>query len=53
MPTASVDVVKVARPLLFNVPVPSAVVPSRNVTVPVGAPPLTGLTVAVHVTSVP
>jgi hypothetical protein len=53
VPTASVDVVRVATPPLFNVPVPSVVVPSRNVTVPVGAPPMPGLTVAVHVNGIP
>ena len=34
-PTASVDVVKVALPLL-SVPVPNTVVPSLNMTAPVG-----------------
>jgi hypothetical protein len=47
-------VVKVACPLL-RVPVPSVVVPSRNVTVPVGfpTPGETALTVAVKVTARP
>jgi len=53
VPTVSVDVVKVATPLPLSVPVPSKVVPSRNVTVPVGVPPLPSLTVAVHVTGIP
>jgi len=48
-PTASVDVLKVAFPLL-NEPVPSVVVPSLNVTVPVAAD---GVTVAVKVTDEP
>ena len=52
MPTASVDVVKVATALLFSVPVPSVVVPSRKVTVPVGVPVLAA-NVAVNVTGVP
>jgi hypothetical protein len=53
VPPVSVDIVKLATPLLFNVPVPSAVVPSRKLTVPVGIPLLPDLTVAVHVTGVP
>ena len=48
-PTDSVEVVKVAFPLLI-VPVPSVLVPSLKVTVPV-APD--GVTVAVNVTEVP
>lgn len=51
-PAVSIDVVKVATPLLFRVPVPSVVVPSRKTTVPVGVPPLPA-TVAVNVTAVP
>jgi hypothetical protein len=51
-PAASIDVVKVAIPVLFSVPTPSVVVPSRNATVPVGVPPLLA-TVAVHMTAVP
>ena len=39
-----------ATPLPFNVPVPSVVVPSRKVTVPVGVPAPPELTVAVNVT---
>ena len=38
MPTDSVEVVNVAWPLPFNVPVPIGVAPSLNVTVPVGVP---------------
>jgi len=53
VPPVSVDIVKVATPPLFNVPVPSAVVPSWKLTVPVGMPLLPDLTVAVHVTGVP
>ena len=51
-PTASVVVAKVATPLPFSVPVPSFVVPSRKVTVPVGLTPLP-VNVAVKVTDVP
>jgi hypothetical protein len=53
VPTVSVDVVKVATALLFKAPVPSAVVPSRNVTVPLGVPGLLDVIVAVNVTAVP
>ena len=53
VPTVSVDVVKVATPLLFNVPVPSAVVPSRKVTVPVGVPEVLEVIVAVNITGAP
>jgi len=53
VPTVSVDVVKVATPWLFNVPVPSVVVPSRKVTVPVGVPEALDVIVAVNVTGVP
>jgi hypothetical protein len=48
-PADKADVLKVARPLL-SVPVPSVVLPSLNVTVPVAAE---GVTVAVNVTEVP
>jgi hypothetical protein len=48
-PTTSVEVLKVALPLLI-VPVPSIVLPSLNVTVPVAAE---GETVAVNVTEDP
>jgi hypothetical protein len=47
------DVVKVVRALLFKAPVPSVVVPSRKVTVPVGVPELLDVIVAVNVTWVP
>jgi hypothetical protein len=55
VPTASVVVVKVATPLPFSVtaPVPNAVVPLKNVTVPVGVPPAVLVTVAVNVTDWP
>jgi hypothetical protein len=53
-PTASVEVVNVATPEPFSVPVPSIVAPSMNVTLPVGVvPPVGGVTVAVNVTLVP
>ena len=52
VPTVSVEVEKVATALLFSVPVPSVVVPSTKVTVPVGVPPLPA-TVAINVTGVP
>jgi hypothetical protein len=51
-PTASVDVVNVALPPL-SVPVPSTLVPSLKVTIPVGVPEVAGLTVAVKVTAWP
>ena len=51
VPTNRVEVVKVASPLL-SVPVPSVVVPSLKVTVPVGVPPV-DFTVAVKVTDAP
>jgi hypothetical protein len=38
VPAVSAEVASVAAPLLFSDPVPSAVVPSKNVTVPVGVP---------------
>jgi hypothetical protein len=53
VPTGSVDVVRAATALLFNVPVPSEVVPSRKVTVPVGVPEVLDVTVAVNVTAAP
>jgi len=53
----SFDVARVATPLLFRAPVPSAVVPSKKVIVPVGAIPGSVLpvlaTAAVHVTIAP
>jgi hypothetical protein len=53
-PTARDEVEYVAWPVPFNVPVPSVVVPSLNVTVPVGTPvPEAGVTFAVNVTLVP
>jgi hypothetical protein len=53
MPTESVDVVRGATALLFSVPVPSEVVPSRKVTVPVGVPEVLDVIVAVNVTPAP
>jgi hypothetical protein len=53
-PTASVEVVNVATPEPFSIPVPSVAAPSMNVTLPVGVtPPAGGVTVAVNVTLVP
>ena len=52
LPTASADVVKVARAEAFNVTVANVVVPSRNCTVPVATPPLV-VTTAVNVTDCP
>jgi hypothetical protein len=54
-PRASVEVVKVACRDEFSVPVPMIVLPSLNVTVPVGVPPPGGTvaTVAVNVTDCP
>ena len=53
MPTVSVDVVKVATAPLFSVPLPSVVVPSKKVTVPVGVPGTLDVIVAVKVTEAP
>jgi hypothetical protein len=56
VPTESVDVVKVATwapPTVLKVPVPSAVVPSLKVTVPVGGIAPVVVTVAVKVTVTP
>src|SRR5713101_5934473 len=54
LPRASVDVMKVAIPVAFSVPVPSVVAPSKKVTVPLGLPDPgdTTLIVAVKVTDV-
>ena len=53
-PAASDDVARVATPDPLRVPVPSVVVPSLKVTVPVGAPvPPLDVTVAVNVTDWP
>jgi len=49
----SADVVKVATPPPLSVPVPSVVVPSRKVTVPVGVPEVLDVIVAVKVTGAP
>src|SRR6266849_1626054 len=51
-PLASDEVLNVALPPL-SVPMPSVVVPSLNVTFPVGVPRVAGFTVAVNVTAVP
>ncbi len=51
VPTASDEVLNVACPDPLTVPVPSVVVPSLKVTVPVG--PGLGLTIAVNVTACP
>ena len=51
-PSVNVEVAKVAFPLL-RAPVPSVVVPSLNVTVPVGVPAVEDFTVAVKVTELP
>jgi hypothetical protein len=53
VPTARIDVVRVAKALPFMIPVPSEVVPSRKVTVPVGVPELLDVIVAVNVTGAP
>jgi len=55
VPTVKVEVVNVATPLGSSVPVPSVVLPSWNVTVPVGAilPGETAATVAVRMTGWP
>jgi hypothetical protein len=49
----SVDVAKVATALAFSVPVPSIVVPSRKVAVPVGVPEVLDVIVEVNVTGEP
>ena len=50
-PNVRADVVNVAWPEPFRLPVPSVVAPSLKVTVPVGVPPPTVTeTVAVNVT---
>ena len=49
VPAASVDVVKVACPEPVSDAVPNAAVPSRNVIVPLAAPPVEA-TVTVNVT---
>ncbi len=38
LPTARLEVAKVATPLALSVPIPSVVAPSLKVTVPVGVP---------------
>jgi hypothetical protein len=53
VPAVSAEVPNVAAPLLFRNPVPSAVAPSKKVTVPVGVPGVVAVTVAVSVTVPP
>jgi hypothetical protein len=53
VPAVSEEVAKVAMPLLFTELGPSTVVPSKKVTVPVGAPVPTAATVAIKVTVAP
>jgi hypothetical protein len=54
LPELSAAVVNVTIPLAPTLPVPTAVPPSLNVTVPVGVPdPLATATVAVNVTACP
>ena len=48
-PTDNADVLNVATPEPFSVPVPSVVEPSMNVTVPVGVPEPGALAVTVDV----
>ena len=52
-PTAKLDVANVATPEAFSVPVPNAVAPSMNVTVPVGAVDPLVVTVVVNITEEP
>ena len=49
-PLVKVEMVNVADALEFREPVPKVVLPSLNVTVPVGVPDVAGLTLAVNVT---
>ena len=53
LPAVSAEVEKVATPEPLSVPVPSVVVPSRKVTVPVAVPGVLSDTVAVKVIEVP
>lgn len=56
MPGVSAEVVKVVcapEDAALRVAVPKVVLPSSNVTVPVGVPPLAPITVAVNVTDWP
>jgi hypothetical protein len=52
-PSVSADVVKVVTSLPLRVPLPSVVVPSRKVSVPVGLPEELDVIVAVNVTGAP
>ena len=49
-PTVKAEVTRVATPTPSNVPPPRDVAPSKKVTVPVGAPAVAELAVAVNVT---
>jgi len=53
LPLLSVDVLKVAVPLPSRVAVPSVVLPSLQLTVPLGVTPVDEVTLAVNVTSCP
>ena len=53
LPRINPDVLNVAIPEPFSVPVPRIVDPSSNVTVPVGVPEPGDVTVAVNVTDYP
>ena len=53
VPRPSVEIVNPLTPLPFSAELPSKVVPSKKVTVPVGVPVALGLTVAVKVTGCP
>ena len=53
VPPATLLVVSVAIADAFRLPVPSDVVPSMNVTEPVGMPGAVEVTVAVNVTGIP
>ena len=53
VPAVSAEAANVAMPLLLRDPEPSAVAPSKNVTIPVGVPGAIAVTVAVSVTVPP
>ena len=53
VPTINVEAENVATPLLFKDEVPSGVVPSENVTLPVGVPVVSAVTAAVTVIACP
>ena len=52
-PMPSEEILSVAWPELFNVPLPSSKLPSKNVAIPVGVPAAVVVTVAVNVTDWP